>query len=209
MSALSDKSIRARCEGQDKPMIEPFEGKSVRVNDAGQKIASYGLSSGGYDISADNKFLLIKPVKETLWDRLRYLFTGKRKSVEPIDFKNLDHDLFQPVTSGKVVVPPGGFLLALSEQHMNMPRDVLALCIGKSTLARTGWNCLCTPLEPGWSGYITLEFQNTTDRPNVFYAHEGCLQLVFLQLDDACETSYADRSGKYQSQEKRIVLPRV
>uniref|UniRef100_A0AB39CDA7 dCTP deaminase family protein n=1 Tax=Pseudomonas phage RVTF4 TaxID=3236931 RepID=A0AB39CDA7_9VIRU len=90
-----------------------------------------------------------------------------------------------------------------------MPRDVVALCIGKSTIARAGWNCLCTPIEPGWDGYITLEFQNTTDRPNTFYANEGCLQLVFLQLGTECDVSYADRGGKYNGQAKRIVLPRV
>lgn len=205
---LSDKAIAARCINVEDPMITPFNAESVRQKD-GLKIASFGLSSGGYDISAANEFMLLVPAKETLWDRLVQLFTGRKRLVAPLDYKNITPDMFTKVTSDCVVVPPGGFLLALSEQYIVMPRDVLALCIGKSTLARAGWNCLCTPLEPEWEGYITLEFQNTTDRPNTFYAHEGCLQLAFLQMDQDCGTSYNDRGGKYQGQAKNIVLPKV
>lgn len=208
MSVLSDKTIKSLCDDQAEPMIHPFFSRSVKERN-GVKVASYGLSTGGYDIRAGTKFLLLKPVKPTLWDRLKYLVTGKQKEIAPIDFKNITPDMWDEVRGNKVVVPAGGFLLAYSMEYVKMPRDVIAMCIGKSTPARAGWNCLCTPIEPGWEGHITLEFQNTMDRPNIFYAEEGCLQLVFHRLDQDPETSYADRSGKYNNQRADIVLPRV
>lgn len=205
---LSDKQIRARATDLEKPMIQPFFNHSVKVH-RGEKVASFGLSSAGYDIRAAEEFMIFTPIKETLWERIKRFVTGKPKEVTPLDFKNMDESMFTKVQGPKVIVPPGGFLLARSLEYVDMPKDVVALCIGKSTIARAGWNCLCTPIEPGWDGYITLEFQNTTDRPNTFYANEGCLQLMFLQLDEECETSYKDRKGKYNNQEQRIVLPRV
>ena len=129
--------------------------------------------------------------------------------MSPLSYKNITPDMFDRVDASEVVVQPGGFLLARSMEYVDMPRDVVAVCIGKSTIARAGWNCLCTPIEPGWDGYITLEFQNTTDRPNIFYAEEGCLQLMFHQLDQDPKTSYKDRGGKYLNQAPEIVLPRV
>lgn len=208
MSVLSDKTIKSLCDGQAEPMIHPFFSRSVKERN-GVKVASYGLSTGGYDIRAGTKFLLLKPVKHTLWDRLKFLFTGKQKEVAPIDFKNITPDLWDEVHGDRVVVPAGGFLLAYSMEYVKMPRDVIAMCIGKSTPARAGWNCLCTPIEPAWEGHITLEFQNTMDRPNIFYAEEGCLQLVFHRLDQAPDVSYADRGGKYNNQAKDIVLPKL
>lgn len=207
MTVLSDRQIKQRC-ATDKPMISPFFSESVKEVD-GQKVASFGVSSAGYDIRAAEEFMIFTPIKETLWERIKAFVTGKKKPVEPLDFKNMDESLFTKVSGPKVVVPPGGFLLARSLEYVDMPKDVIALCIGKSTIARAGWNCLCTPIEPGWPGYITLEFQNTTDRPNTFYANEGCLQLVFLQLGTECDVGYTDRKGKYSNQEPRIVLPRV
>lgn len=208
MSVLSDKTIRQLSENASKPMIQPFFGRSVKMLN-GQKVASYGLSTGGYDIRAAKEFKVFKPIKYSLWERLKFLFTGKPKPVSPLSYKEITDDMFDSVNGDYVVVPPGGFLLARSMEYVNMPRDVLALCIGKSTIARAGWNCLCTPIEPEWDGYITLEFQNTTDRPNIFYAGEGCLQLVFMRLDEEPETSYLDRGGKYNNQAASIVLPRV
>lgn len=207
MSVLSDKTIREYCQG-DNPMIFPFFGRSVKEH-RGEKVASFGLSTGGYDIRAAQEFMIFKPIKYTFWERLKHLFTGVPKPVSPLSYKKITEDMFEKVTGPQVVVPPGGFLLARSMEYVNMPGDVLAVCIGKSTIARAGWNCLCTPIEPGWDGYITLEFQNTTDRPNIFYAEEGCLQLVFHKLDQEPETTYADRKGKYNNQEPKIVLPRV
>jgi dCTP deaminase len=208
MSVLSDKTIRRLSEESKTPMIQPFFGRSVKTLN-GQKVASYGLSTGGYDIRAAREFKVFKPIKYSLWERLKFLFTGKPKPVNPLSYKEITEDMFDSVNGDFVVVPPGGFLLARSMEYVNMPRDVLALCIGKSTIARAGWNCLCTPIEPEWDGYITLEFQNTTDRPNIFYAGEGCLQLVFMRLDKEPETSYLDRGGKYNNQAASIVLPRV
>jgi dCTP deaminase len=208
MSVLSDKTIRRLATDLKKPMIQPFYGRSVKEL-KGERVASYGLSTGGYDIRAAPEFMIFKPIKYSLWERLKQLFTGKPKPVPPLSYKKITEDMFDVVLGSQVVVPPGGFLLARSMEYVDMPRDVLALCIGKSTIARAGWNCLCTPIEPGWDGYITLEFQNTTDRPNIFYAEEGCLQLVFQKLDEEPETSYADRAGKYNNQSPQIVLPRV
>lgn len=208
MTVLSDKTISALCMEKERPMIVPFFGRSVKER-LGVKVASYGLSTAGYDIRAAGEFMVFKPIKYTLWERLKHLFTGTPKPVSPLSYKNITPDLFDRVIASEVVVQPGGFLLARSMEYVDMPRDVVAVCIGKSTIARAGWNCLCTPIEPGWDGYITLEFQNTTDRPNIFYAEEGCLQLMFHQLDQDPKTSYKDRGGKYLNQAPEIVLPRV
>jgi dCTP deaminase len=207
MSLLSDKSILDRCENEK--MIQPFSPTSVKTGDDDERIASYGVSSGGYDLRAAPEFKLFIPPKTTFWQRLKYLITGAIPEHEALDYKNIREDQFHSVTGSKIVVPPGGFLLTRSKEYVKMPRDLIALCIGKSTIARVGWNCLCTPIEPGWEGYITFEFHNTTNQPNTFYANEGVLQLVFLELDQACAVSYADRGGKYQNQAKQIVLPMV
>lgn len=206
---LSDKSIRALCEGAQ-PMISPFVDRSVKVDANGKKIASYGLSSGGYDFRAKPKFkLFIPPMRLSFWQRLKWLITGRFPAHEHIDFKDIRPDQFIDVEGDRVHVPPGGFLLASTPELVNMPRDVLGLCTGKSTLARAGWSCLSTPIEPGFQGHITLEFQNTTNRTNVFYANEGCLQILFYRLDQPCEVSYSDRGGKYNGQGDDIILPRV
>lgn len=209
MTVLSDKSILAYCDGET-PMIEPFFRESVKINDEGTRVASYGVSSAGYDLRAAPEFkLFIPPKPKSLWQRLKELVTGKVRNEGVLDYKNISEGMFETVYGDKVVVPPGGFLLTRSVEKVSMPRNVLALCIGKSTIARAGWNCLCTPIEPGWSGYITFEFQNTTNRPNTFYANEGVLQLVFLDLDQPCSTSYDERGGKYHGQGASIILPRV
>lgn len=175
------------------PMIEPFFSESVKKTEGGLPIASYGCSSYGYDIRAASEFKVFRGI------------TGSGI----IDYKNISEDNFDTVNADSIIIPPNGFILTRSVEYIRMPRDVLALCIGKSTIARVGINCLATPLEPGWHGYITLEFSNTTNLPNKFYANEGVLQLVFLKGDQPCRTSYADRQGKYQGQGAEIILPKV
>lgn len=216
---LSDRTIKALCEspyrypghsvrmndntvriepGTDidndgRPMIEPFFSESIKRNELGRGIASYGVSSYGYDIRAAAEFKIFKGMPAD----------------GVLDYKNVNEDLFEYVEEESVVIPPNGFILARSVEYVKIPRDVIALAIGKSTIARVGINCLCTPLEPGWEGHITLEFANGTSLPNRFYANEGVLQLVFFKGDQTCDISYADRSGKYQSQSAEIILPRV
>lgn len=209
MTVLSDNSLLALCSTET-PMISPFHTESVKVCEAGERIASYGLSSAGYDLRAAPEFkLFIPPKPKSLWQRLKELITGNVEYNDVLDYKNITEDMFETVIANKIVVPPGAFLLARSVERVEMPRNVLALCIGKSTIARAGWNCLCTPIEPLFSGYITFEFQNTTNRPNTFYANEGVLQLVFLDLDKPCKVGYSDRNGKYNNQGPQIILPKV
>lgn len=174
------------------PMIEPFIRDKVKWAQDGSRIASKGVTSFGYDISAAAEFKVFKGCTED----------GR------IDYKNISDDMFETVHADSVWIPPNSFILARSVEYVRIPRNTLALCIGKSTIARVGINCLCTPLEPEWEGHITLEFSNSTNLPNRFYAHEGCLQLVFLQGED-CMVSYAESGGKYQAQGAQIILPRV
>lgn len=176
-----------------KPMIEPFIGEKVKVNAQGDRIASKGVTSYGYDVSAANEFKVFKGCSED----------GR------IDYKNITDDMFETVTTDSVWIPPNSFILARSAEYIRVPDDVLVLVIGKSTIARAGINCLCTPLEPGWEGYITLEFANSTNLPNRFYANEGCLQLIFLKGNERCLQSYSESGGKYQGQTAEIILPRV
>lgn len=174
-------------------MISPFSPESIKKSEEGEGIASYGVSSYGYDIRAAPEFKVFKNMSQDGY----------------LDYKNMNESLFDTVHSDEVFIPPNGFILARSIEYIRVPRDVLVLVIGKSTIARVGINCLCTPLEPEWEGHITLEFGNSTSLPNKFYANEGVLQLVFLKGDRDCLTSYADRLGKYQSQGSEIILPKV
>lgn len=176
-----------------KPMISPYFATKVKIDEQGNKIASYGQSSGGYDIRCAPEFKLFCGVDG-----------------EPIDYKNIREDQFETIKADQVILPPNSFVLSRSIEKIAMPRDVIALCIGKSTPARAAISCLCTPLEPGWEGYVTLEFANTSNQPVILYANEGAVQLVFLKLDEECEVGYSDNgSGKYQSQLPEITLPRV
>lgn len=189
---LSDATIAQLCK-TPLPMIEPFFSESIKKSESGEGIASFGVSSYGYDIRAAPEF---KVFKNTSQDGV-------------LDYKNMDNTLFDEVSADSVIIPPNGFILARSIEYIRVPDDVLVLVIGKSTVARAGINCLCTPLEPGWEGHITLEFANGTSIPNRFYANEGVLQLVFLKGDRQCLTTYAGRQGKYQGQRGEIVLPKV
>ncbi|NDE63805.1 MAG: dCTP deaminase [Chlamydiae bacterium] len=190
MGLLSDKEIIERVECSK--MIEPFHPHLVRHDDEGNKIISYGLSSYGYDLRVDRHFKVFTNV-----------FCS---SVDPKGFKEKE---FVDIEADVCIVPPNSFALAVSMEYFRIPRDVLTLCIGKSTYARCGIIVNVTPFEPEWEGHVTLEISNTTPLPAKIYAHEGLAQVLFLKADHPCITSYKDRGGKYQGQEKEIVLPRL
>lgn len=186
MSIKSDKWIRRMAEEQR--MIEPFQPQQLRVGTNG-KIISHGTSSYGYDIRCSNEFKIFTNINSAI--------------VDPKDFCESS---FVDVVSDVCIIPPNSFALARSIEYMRIPRDVLVICVGKSTYARCGIIVNVTPLEPEWEGHITLEFSNTTPLPAKIYANEGVAQLLFLQSDEACEVSYKDRSGKYQGQ-TGVTLP--
>ena len=184
MSLKNDAWIRRMA--REHRMIEPFVEGQVRSG-----VISYGLSSYGYDIRVADEFKIFTNVHAAMVDP---------KAFDPksmVDFQ------------GEVcIIPPNSFVLARSVEYIRVPRDVLVICIGKSTYARCGIIVNVTPLEPEWEGYITIEISNTTPLPAKIYANEGIAQLVFLQADEPCEVSYADKKGKYQRQ-TGIVLPKV
>lgn len=186
MSIKSDKWIRRMA--QDHDMISPFEPCQVRHGVNG-KIVSHGTSSYGYDIRCSNEFKI---------------FTNINSAV--VDPKNFASESFVDVSSEVCIIPPNSFALARSIEYFRIPRNVLVVCLGKSTYARCGIIVNVTPLEPEWEGHITLEFSNTTPLPAKIYANEGVAQLLFLESDEECETSYKDRGGKYQGQ-KGVTLP--
>ncbi|HIJ60180.1 MAG TPA: dCTP deaminase [Nitrospirae bacterium] len=179
----NDKWIR---EMALKGMIESFS-ESLKKDG----VISYGISSYGYDVRIRDEFKIFTNINSTLIDPKSF----DKKSL--VDFK------------GDVcIVPPNSFVLASSLEYFRIPRDVLVLCLGKSTYARCGLVVNVTPLEPEWEGHITIEISNTTPLPAKIYANEGIAQLVFLQASEPCEISYKDRSGKYQAQ-KGITLPKL
>lgn len=186
MSIKSDKWIRRMAENY--AMISPFEPGQVRHGSNG-KIVSHGTSSYGYDIRCSNEFKI---------------FTNINSAV--VDPKNFAPESFVDITSDICIIPPNSFALARSVEYFRIPRNVLVICLGKSTYARCGIIVNVTPLEPEWEGHITLEFSNTTPLPAKIYANEGVAQLLFLESDEVCETSYKDRGGKYQGQ-KGVTLP--
>ncbi|MGA3161207.1 MAG: dCTP deaminase [Terracidiphilus sp.] len=184
MSIQSDRWIRE--QAQKHRMIEPFSEKQVASG-----VISYGLSSYGYDLRVSDEFKI---------------FTNVNSAI--IDPKAFDEQSFVDVKADSVIVPPNSFALASSVEYFRIPRDVLAICVGKSTYARCGIIVNVTPFEPEWEGFVTLEISNTTPLPAKIYANEGLCQILFFRSDEACQVSYADRKGKYQKQ-KGIVLPRV
>ena len=187
MTIKSDRWIR---EMAAQGMIEPFEAGQVRAVD-GQRVVSYGTSSYGYDVRCAPEFKV---------------FTNIHSAI--VDPKAFDERSFVDVEGDSCVIPPNAFALARTVERFRIPRDVLTLCVGKSTYARCGIIVNVTPLEPEWEGHVTLEFSNTTNLPAKIYANEGVAQLLFLQSDEACETSYRDRGGKYQGQ-RGVALPRA
>ncbi|HWN06139.1 MAG TPA: dCTP deaminase [Steroidobacteraceae bacterium] len=187
MTIKADKWIR-RMAAQG--MIEPFEAGQVREVD-GRKIVSYGTSSYGYDVRCAPEFKIFTNINSTI-----------------VDPKNFDTKNFVDFEGDVCIVPPNSFALARTVEHFRIPRNVLVVCVGKSSYARCGIICNVTPLEPEWEGHVTLEFSNTTPLPARIYANEGVAQMLFFEADEVCETSYKDRGGKYQGQ-KGVTLPRT
>ena len=184
MAIKNDRWIREMAETQE--MISPFCEKQVRNG-----VISYGLSSYGYDLRVADEFKIFTNVNNAL-----------------VDPKRFDEKSFVTVQTDICIVPPNSFALARSIEYFKIPRSVLTICVGKSTYARCGIIVNVTPFEPEWEGFVTLEISNTTPLPARIYANEGLCQIIFFESDEVCETSYADRKGKYQAQ-KGIVLPKL
>ena len=188
MSIKSDRWIRRMAA--EYRMIEPFEpGQVKEVN--GKRIVSYGTSSYGYDIRCSDEFKVFTNINATI-----------------VDPKVFDEKSFVDIRAGECIIPPNSFALARTVEYFRIPRNVLTICLGKSTYARCGIIVNVTPLEPEWEGHVTLEFSNTTPLPARIYANEGVAQVIFIESDEVCETSYRDRGGKYQGQ-KGVTLPRI
>jgi dCTP deaminase len=167
-------------------MIEPFEDRQVRAG-----VISYGLSSYGYDIRVADEFKVFTNINSTV-----------------VDPKNFDNRSFVDVKADVCIIPPNSFALARTVEYFRIPRDVLTVCVGKSTYARCGLIVNVTPFEPEWEGFVTLEISNTTPLPAKVYANEGISQVLFFQSDETCEVSYADKKGKYQRQQG-LTLPKL
>ncbi len=170
----------------DKAMITPFEERQVRKD-----VISYGLSSYGYDIRISDEFKIFTNINTTI-----------------VDPKSFDPRSFVDFKGSVCVIPPNSFALGRSVEYFKIPRNVMTICLGKSTYARCGIITNVTPFEPEWEGFVTLEISNTTPLPAKIYAHEGIAQVLFFESDETCAVSYADRQGKYQAQQG-IVLPTV
>jgi len=188
MTIKSDKWIKRMVS--EEGMIDPFEPKQVRKNGE-KRLISYGTSSYGYDVRCSNEFKI---------------FTNINSAT--VDPKNFDETSFVNLVNDECVIPPNSFALASTIEYFKIPRNVLTICLGKSTYARCGIIVNVTPLEPEWEGHVTLEFSNTTSLPAKIYANEGVAQMIFLESDEECETSYKDRGGKYQGQ-KGVTLPKT
>jgi dCTP deaminase len=167
-------------------MIEPFVDEQVRAG-----VVSFGLSSYGYDIRVADEFKIFTNINNTV-----------------IDPKNFDPRSFVDVRADVCIVPPNSFALARTVEYFRIPRDILTVCLGKSTYARCGIIVNVTPFEPEWEGFVTLEISNTTPLPAKIYANEGIAQVLFLQSDEVCERSYADKKGKYLKQQG-VTLPKI
>ncbi len=172
-------------------MIEPFVDGQIKKNDKGEGAISYGLSSYGYDVRCSDEFKVFTNIHSA--------------TVDPKDF---DDKSFVDIKSDVCIIPPNSFALARTVEYLKIPRNVLTVCLGKSTYARCGIIVNVTPLEPEWEGHVTLEFSNTTTLPAKIYANEGVAQFLFFESDEACETSYADRAGKYMKQ-RGVTVPRL
>ena len=180
MSIKSDKWIERMAKEHE--MIVPFSGHQIREQNA-ERIISYGVSSYGYDVRCSTEFKI---------------FTNINSAI--VDPKNFDASSFVDVQSNVCIIPPNSFALARTVEYFKIPRNVLTICLGKSTYARCGIIVNVTPLEPEWEGHVTLEFSNTTPLPAKIYANEGVAQMIFLETDEVCAVSYRDRKGKYQGQ---------
>lgn len=188
MSILSDHTIRSLAEAG---MISPFEPGQIRKDSNDQRIISYGTSSYGYDVRCAREFKI---------------FTNVHSAV--VDPKNFDPKTFVDYEGDSCIIPPNSFALARTVEYFRIPRDVLVVALGKSTYARCGIIVNVTPLEPEWEGEVTLEFSNTTPLPARIYAGEGVAQFLFFRGDQPCDTSYADRNGKYMGQ-RGVTVPKT
>jgi dCTP deaminase len=171
---------------QKEGMIRPFVQKQVRKG-----VISYGVSSYGYDIRVAREFKIFTNINSTV-----------------VDPKNFDERSFITVNADHCIIPPNSFALAKTVEYFKIPRDILTVCVGKSTYARCGIIINVTPFEPEWEGYVTLEISNTTPLPAKIYANEGIAQVLFFRGEQPCRTSYKDKKGKYQKQ-KGLVLPKI
>ena len=172
----------------DHGMIEPFVENQVRAG-----VVSFGLSSFGYDIRVADEFRIFTPA------------TGQLTVVDP---KAIDERAMAPFRGEVCIIPPNSFALARTVEYFRIPRNILTICLGKSTYARCGIIVNVTPFEPEWEGFVTIEISNTTPLPAKIYAGEGCAQVLFFESDEVCETSYKDRGGKYQGQ-RGVTLPKT
>jgi dCTP deaminase len=188
MSIQSDTWIKKMA--LEKKMIEPFVDHQVKEED-GKKVVSYGLSSYGYDIRCAREFKIFTNINSAF-----------------VDPKSFDPSSFVDVITDVCIIPPNSFVLARTVEYFRIPRNILTVCLGKSTYARCGIIVNVTPLEPEWEGYVTLEFSNTTNLPAKIYANEGVAQVLFFTADDVCAVSYKDRGGKYQGQ-TGVTLPKT
>ncbi len=188
MPVKSDKWIRRMAE--TKGLIEPFARDQVKQNGS-MPLVSYGTSSYGYDMRCSDEFKIFTNINSVI-----------------VDPKNFDESSFVDFKGDVCIIPPNSFALARTVEYFRIPRDVLTICLGKSTYARCGIIVNVTPLEPEWEGHVTLEFSNTSPLPAKIYANEGVAQVIFLQSDEECETSYKDKRGKYQGQ-TGVTLPRT
>ena len=189
MSVCSDAWIRRMAV--ENRMIEPFADGQTKKLENGLRVISYGLSSYGYDLRVSREFKVFTNVFNTV-----------------VDPKNFDPRSMVDIETDVCIVPPNSFALARSVEYFRIPRNVLTICVGKSTYARCGIIVNVTPFEPEWEGHVTLEISNTTPLPSKIYANEGLAQVVFLLASEVCETSYADRAGKYMRQ-TGITIPRM
>ena len=172
-------------------MIEPFEPGQVRTSENGVRSISYGTSSYGYDVRCARHFKI---------------FTNINSAI--VDPKQFDESSFVDYTGDVCIIPPNSFALAHTVEYFRIPRNVLTICLGKSTYARCGIIVNVTPFEPEWEGFVTLEISNTTPLPAKIYSNEGVAQFLFFESDEVCEQSYADRAGKYQGQ-TGVTLPKA
>ncbi|NRA45595.1 MAG: dCTP deaminase [Oligoflexales bacterium] len=188
MSIMSDKWIKKKSLSEN--MITPFVEDQVKESE-NDRVISYGVSSYGYDARVANEFRIFTNINTTI-----------------VDPKNFDNESLVKKETDVCIIPPNSFALARTVEYFRIPNDVLVICVGKSTYARCGIIVNVTPLEPGWEGHVTLEFSNTTPLPAKIYAGEGACQFLFLQGNELCKTSYADRAGKYMKQ-TGVTLPRA
>ena len=175
---------------KDHGLIDPFEPGQVKQQ-GDRKLVSYGTSSYGYDVRCATEVRIFTNIKSSI-----------------VDPKNFDSNSFVNLDTDVCIIPPNSFALARTVEYFRIPRNILTICLGKSTYARCGIIVNVTPLEPEWEGHVTLEFSNTTTLPAKVYANEGVAQMIFFESDEVCETSYKDRGGKYQGQ-TGVTLPKT